>query len=119
MRSQGSNSRTVERMPMLTVRYVKLTSTASAVAPPYTTRAREARASYAQTASSGPGNRSRSTRERAHAKGRSGQPIGSQLARSYWFGWKSLCPVCQSMKADWAAKFLKVTIFSSVKWPLS
>ena len=34
-------------------------------------------------------------------------------------GWNSLCPVCHSMNAVWPAKFLKVTIFSSVKCPLS
>ena len=37
----------------------------------------------------------------------------------YFTGWNPLWPVCQSRNANWLAKFLKVTIFSSVKWPLS
>jgi len=38
---------------------------------------------------------------------------------AYFTGWKPLWPVCQRRNANWPAKFLKVTIFSSVKWPLS
>jgi len=34
-------------------------------------------------------------------------------------GWNSLWPACQSAKAYWLAKFRKVTVFSSVKCPLS
>ena len=45
--------------------------------------------------------------------------IAGELCVTYFTGWKSLCPVCQRRKAYWPAKFLKVTIFSSVKWPLS
>jgi sec-independent protein translocase protein TatA len=44
---------------------------------------------------------------------------GAAPSAPHFAGWKSLCPVCQSMKAYWVAKFRKVTTFSSVKWPLS
>ena len=49
---------------------------------------------------------------------------GGPLASSYrpWAGrrgWKSGCPVCQRQKANMLATFLKLTVLSSVKWPLS